>query len=160
MDSMLLVVIPLILAGFALGFLAINSSQRRRGRRIARGGSIKTRPRTTRPIGRREPSQQPAPVVSHPPPGFGGVSPSAPPQKTPGAPVTDFETKDVGGLDVSLGSPTGSPICPYCQQIISPADDIVVCPEPRCGTKHHKACWHAYGGCSMFNCSQAPVKSL
>ena len=35
--------------------------------------------------------------------------------------------------------------CPVCGRIITPEDDIVVCPD--CGTPHHRACWQALGQC-------------
>ena len=42
--------------------------------------------------------------------------------------------------------------CPYCQAVIKPGDDVVVC--PRCGVAHHKECWEASGGCTTIGCAR------
>jgi len=41
--------------------------------------------------------------------------------------------------------------CPYCQYVIKPGVDIVVCSE--CGIPHHKECWQENGNkCTTFGC--------
>lgn len=37
-------------------------------------------------------------------------------------------------------------ICPVCQKVFEPGDDIVVCPE--CGTPHHRECYKQLGKCA------------
>ena len=36
--------------------------------------------------------------------------------------------------------------CPYCNQILTDRDDIVVCPE--CGTPHHRSCYFEHNQCA------------
>jgi len=153
----LLVVIPLMLVGFALGFLAINLSQRRRVSRLFRGRSMRTHHQQLK---RRSLGRQPSATVSTPTLGFSGVTLPKSDEITHKLPEANFTSGEPDNIHISIGSVTGSPICPYCQQIISPTDDFVICPDPKCHTKHHKACWNLYTGCSMINCSQAPSKSL
>jgi len=40
--------------------------------------------------------------------------------------------------------------CPYCQYIIKPNTEVVVCPA--CQTPHHKECWDENGGCTTYGC--------
>ena len=37
-------------------------------------------------------------------------------------------------------------LCPWCGNVFTEDDDIVVCPE--CGTPHHRSCMHAHAGCA------------
>ena len=41
--------------------------------------------------------------------------------------------------------------CPYCQAVIKPQDDVVVCSQ--CSVAHHKECWDANGGCTTLSCA-------
>lgn len=152
----LLVAILLMLVGFALGFLAINLSQQRHDR-VAHGKSARTRHQQ---IKRRSLHGQPSSALGSPTLGFTTVTSQKSDEIARKISEASFATSETEGVQVSIGSITGFPICPYCQQTISPTDDFVICPDPKCHTKHHKTCWNSYNGCSMISCSQAPPKSL
>lgn len=143
--------IPVALAAFALGFLAIYTTrQRRRGRGTVaswRRRSSPARRATTPPLA--HPVAQPSePTVA-----------SSRPTHTVGRiqiPKIEPAVQGTGDVNISVGAPTGTPICPYCLNPISEAD-LVLCPQ--CQTAHHRACWESQEGCSMFACSQRPRKS-
>ena len=49
--------------------------------------------------------------------------------------------------------------CPYCQAVIKPRQDVVVCSQ--CGVAHHKDCWAANGRCTTVECDgQAIAKEI
>jgi len=43
--------------------------------------------------------------------------------------------------------------CPFCQSILKPGSEIVVCSA--CGIPHHLECWRENGGCTTYGCSRA-----
>jgi len=48
--------------------------------------------------------------------------------------------------------------CPYCQDLIKPGKEIIVC--DRCGTPHHVECWNANGGCTTVGCGSKSGKRI
>lgn len=40
--------------------------------------------------------------------------------------------------------------CPYCNKIILPTDDVVLCSD--CCVPHHRDCWMKNHGCTTFDC--------
>ena len=48
--------------------------------------------------------------------------------------------------------------CPFCQSVIKPGIEVLVCAE--CGIPHHSECWHENNGCTTFGCASQHFERL
>lgn len=149
-------VVFLCVIAFALGFMLMLMSQRRRGK------GYRPPPRTRRGIfdlrkgarggggggggggGRRG---LPASEVENP--AYAGRTATQPAQADANRwrPVPDLSGS---GTIASSNSTKGQPKCPYCQQPCDPSN-AKFCPV--CNTAHHKDCWQENSGCTRLSCT-------